>query len=253
MSGSIDPLTMWLPVPVEEVGYRSVEQALPSAHEVASMWRLDMPADMELARKQLAEGYQRLRLTDRSLVDAESRISDLSSPESGVDFAQVRAESADLATAEAELLQMLGHTAPTEAVEFGLRDWLPAGWEAAATEMHEFLARLQRFISHYAWVETQIEGVVIGRTLVSWTGDMRSTWPGNFTDPGGLHRRNLALALASRTTMIRTFAVLTSGSVTIIPLLVMPGGSIVALPAIWKFIKRLRSEWERYSRITQEF
>jgi hypothetical protein len=79
---------------------------------------------------------------------------------------------------------------------------------------------------------------------VGWTGDAETIWPQpRHPEQVALHWNTLDLALQSRTTLLRTLIIVTHGAVKISSLLAMPGGVVLALPAIWKFINRLMDEY----------
>ena len=104
-----------------------------------------------------------------------------------------------------------------------------------------------RALAHYAAVETAVQGRLLGRTTVSWMGDMNTVWHAGL-DPTSavLHQRTLALALASRDTWMRMVVVVARGAIALSVLLTTPGGAILALPAAWKFVHQVLSELEKY-------
>jgi hypothetical protein len=160
----------------------------------------------------------------------------------------------ELPPPEAELMFLLreaqyGKPPPS----FGVVEEAREGWDQVVGQFQGFVDLLVRNFSHYAWVETSIEGRIIVRTGVSWTGDFESAWQDQLLpDQMDLHRRSLAIALASRATMMRTFAVVASTAGKLSALMVTPGGAILALPAAWKFINAIRAEIEKYQQITEE-
>jgi hypothetical protein len=71
-----------------------------------------------------------------------------------------------------------------------------------------------------------------------WSEDVRP-------DQAALHQCALALALASRDTMIRTFIIAARGAAKLSMAMATPGGAILALPAVWDFINRVTAEGKK--------
>lgn len=267
LNDDFDVMALWsLPArPVEEeipFGFAAATATAEPVEEPPPVWRLQLPADDRQANQRITRAEASLRSAQIALDQADLRLQALVQTETAaaeVDYGGIAATPM-LPEPELELLDMLQAAesqdvaAPEGVASFGLFDSLPTAELAEAREELEgFLEQLRRFVAHYAWVETEVGGRLIGRTAVTWTGDFRTLWPDTALAGDRLrHDRSLQLALATRTTMLRTFVVVTTGAVTILPLLTNPGSAILSLPAIWKFIKRIRSEIERYNQLTQE-
>jgi hypothetical protein len=143
-----------------------------------------------------------------------------------------------LAPPEAELSRLLDEIRKgTPQVSFGIGETVAGGWEEAARQVQVFLNQLQKFIAHYAWVETRVADQFLGRTAVSWAGDMETVWRERLApEQAVLHQRALALALASRETLIRTIVLAARCAAKLSLLVAVPGAAILVLPAVWKFI-----------------
>ena len=88
---------------------------------------------------------------------------------------------------------------------------------------------------------------MVGRTAVGWAGDFDTTWqahaaPSQFA----LHRRSLALALASRDALLNTFVLTAQTVAKLSTLVAVPGGFVLALPVIWRFINNILKDYEAY-------
>ena len=92
----------------------------------------------------------------------------------------------------------------------------------------------------------------MGETIVGWTGDTRTVW-GAGAAPARLawHTRSMALALASRAMLLRTFFLVTQDAAKLSVLLAVPGGAVLALPVAWKFVYQVLAEVGEYQKLTQ--
>jgi len=220
----------------------------------APTWRVNLPADPEQAARDLDGAERGLETAQDGLTAAADRIDTLIAGQpAGLAF-DVSGSGPDLPDAERELLALLEEAergAPP--ISFGAGETIRSGWTQATEQFQAFVDQLRRIVSHYAWVETRVQGQLLSRTTVGWTGDMHTAWQAGL-DPEqmGLHRRTLTLALSSRQTMIRTFTLAASGAARLSVLLSTPGGAILALPAAWKFINQVRAELEKHQHISPE-
>ena len=212
-------------------------------------WRLDLAADPAQAKTQLAETKANLQAVERTLSHVDANLI-VALTASGNSFSGPVAGSTP-GPAELEVRAMLGAVrvqavsgAQFETqVSFGLEDtfgdWVEAGRQLTAT-----FTRLTRQISHAAWVETQIEGQLLGQTIIGWAGDTRTVWGSVRGSQLALHQESLSLALASRHTLLRTLMVTAEGAAKIARVLAVPGGQLLALPIAWKYVSRIISELE---------
>jgi len=239
-------LGVWATVPAAP--RRAVAIDPPSATVAdAPRWRANLPADPRLASVHLAGGEAGLAAAERGLARAEDRIAALVRAQTAGPAFDVSA-GVPVAPPEAELLALVREIQQgAPAVSFGVGEAVAGGWEGATRRFQAVVDRLVHVVAHEAWVETRIEGRLLGRTAVGWTGDLETVWGGS---PGpaqlALHRRALALALASRQTLLRTFVVAARGAVTLSVLLTAPGGALLALPAAWKFVDQVVAELGRH-------
>ena len=220
----------------------------------ALVWRANLPADLNLAAEHLANAKASLDASQAALAEATDRIDALVEGRStGLAF-DVSAAGTELAQPERELLAWLEEAQESgPRVSFRAAKEAGSGWEQAAQQFQGFVDHLRQIVAHYAWVETRVQGQLLGRTAVLWTGDVDTVWQGGLdAAPMVLHQRTLTLALACRDTLIRTFVLALSGAARLSVLLAMPGGAILALPAAWKFINQVRAELEKHQQITKE-
>ena len=251
-----DMLGLWTTVPLLPAEGIAFGTAAAGTAE-APVWRANLSPDPDLAAAQIASAEASLDASQAALTTATDRINALVEEQkeqpAGLAFA-VSAVGPALAQPERELLALLEEAEKGRPpVSFGAAEVISGGWAQATQQFQGFVDQLRRIVSHYAWVETRVQGKLLSQTTVGWTGDMDTAWQGGL-DPAqmALHQRTLALALASRAMLIRTFVVATSGAAKLSVLLSTPGGVILALPAAWKFINQVRTELEKHQQITKE-
>jgi hypothetical protein len=202
------------------------------------VWRVSLPADPQAAREALSDAGRGLRAQEAALATAQSRIRQVAS--GGASFAAGRTPAPEL-----ELMGLVGEVRAAEggASSFGIRETVSAGWGEAEEKFRAFAAQVHETLTNYAVVETQVELVLIGRTSVGWTGDVRSLLVADLSaEQADLHRRTLALALASRTAMLRTFTTVLRGAAIVATMISSPVGAVAALPAAWKFVDQLLTD-----------
>jgi hypothetical protein len=172
---------------------------------------------------------------EAALAQAEQRLARLGHAGEGVSFAAP-------AGPEAELLRALNALQPS--VSFGLFGKEAIGEQLEnLTQWQSFLDQVRNMVTHYARVETEVAGVLVGQTAVGWTGDFESTWtPGVALASMQLHHQSVHLALASRLALVRMVAVVATGAAGLTLTLSIPGGQLMALPAIWKFVRDVLAE-----------
>jgi hypothetical protein len=115
--------------------------------------------------------------------------------------------------------------------------------EEATNQFQAAMQRMLRLVAHFAWVETQSQGALLGRTIVTWTGDMDTLWgAGLSSGQFELHERSLQAALASRNTLLRTWLVTSQAAIKLSILVSTPGGAILALPAAWRLVNQILAQ-----------
>jgi hypothetical protein len=234
-------LGLWSVVPRRPDGMAA---SVPTPKEVidAPVWRANY-ADPGLAEASLRMGEASLTVSKKELGSVPERLNRLIETQSAaLDFG-VRSSEKILAEPEAEflaLMQEVKKSGPAISFEPGEKSSL--GWEEASHQLKGILERVSRFVA-YAWVETRVQEELLGRTVVSWTGDVNTAWKAGLSpEQIRLHQRTLALALGSRDTLFQTVLLAAQLAVKVSVLLSTPGGVILALPAVWRFIHRVLAE-----------
>jgi hypothetical protein len=189
------------------------------------VWRANYPEDPGSAEANLVTGEARLAISEKVLDNVPERLNGfIRAQSSSLDFGVgVSSPEQISAKPEAELLALLQEIQRAGTpVSYGIGEKLFSGWEQAS---HQFMAILDR------------------QTTVSWTGDVNTTWQAGLApEQVRLHQRTLALALESRDTLFRTVLMATQLAFKLSVLLSTPGGAILALPAVWRFIHQVLAE-----------
>jgi hypothetical protein len=214
-------------------------------------WRVQLSGSLDEAWAVLERKSLALSRSESSLVEAERRLSRLAAregvsagalPPSGVGGASYGVARGP----EAELLRAL--QAIEAPASFG-PDWREGAERREVFEhWRAFLDRVSAVVAHYARVETEMAGALVGRTTVGWTGDFDVHWgPGATTSSMALHREAVRLALGSRIALVRLLIVVGTGAAKLGLRLTVPGAQLLVLPAAWKFVRdvlqQLR-EWQ---------
>jgi len=220
------------------------------------VWRLELPADPISAEAVLSERQEVLGASRLALEDVPARIDELvlharATGGVGLSFAPQTAET--LPEPEADALELL-HTLelPAVGLSFAAGSDERRGLEQAFDQFKADMDDLLRLVTHFAWVETQQEGRLIGRTVVGWSGDLDTLWQSGLTpEERELHRNSLRQALASRNILLHAIVVTVRSAAKLAVLLTTPGGAVLAIPVAWKFIKEVLADIEKYKLITQ--
>jgi hypothetical protein len=208
------------------------------------LWRARLPSDLNLAASQLTVGEARLQTSRKALNAVPDRLNGLFLTHTTGSSFDVSSAVKGLAQPEADLLvslQLIQDGAAT--LGFGLGDKLTAAWQHTSQDLQEFGDQVLQSIAHYARVETYVGDQFLGRTAVSWTGNVRTIWrDGLRLEQAQLHQRTLALVLSSRNILVRTLVAAIDGAVKLSLLMAVPGGALLALPTAWKFIADVLAE-----------
>lgn len=256
---------------------RSLEDTLPVTDgpidpigTIVPIWRANLPADPAQSAAFLEQGTQRLSTFRHSLPHASERLEALvACREGGTDF-KLDSDKDDISfdigtdtsapvlqAPESELLNTvdsLNHVSyPQADVSFavgvpnegerGGSSNPPSLWQQEVQQVQTLARHVLHTVAYYAWVETIIEGRLVGRTSVGWTGSMETLWVSlPDTHHSTLHAHVLDLSLASRAALIRNFVLVLQGAVRISVLISAPGGALLAIPAAWKFFNQIVAE-----------
>jgi hypothetical protein len=135
-----------------------------------------------------------------------------------------------------ELLEAVAALRPDETASFALPG-LPASWSAARQEAVAAIARLHDGINARGIVETRAAGTLIARTYLDVLGAERTVWrPDCTADQAALHQRTVSLCVASRIALVSMLAAAVRGATRIAAAVTLPGGPVLLVPAVLRFI-----------------
>jgi len=213
---------------------------------------MDLPADPDEAAVHLAASEAQSRSVEQALQEAPTRLEEFVDRMQATGGVVSFAAGEGLPPAESELLEWLDAVQPDE-ISFGLGIPSTAGLQREGQQLQAAMGTLLQQALNFAWVETRREGRLMARTSVNWTGDAKTVWGAPVTlAESDLHRRSLRLAVVSRASLMRMLVVVTQGAAKISVLIATPGGAVLALPAAWKYVKRLLREIETYRSSTSQ-
>jgi hypothetical protein len=227
----------------EEVAFGTMGTAAARPEQT---WSIGLPPDPSDAARHLGQRESRLRTVEHNLADLGLHLDE---------FTEVLTTIPRVPGEEAAFGLELAGLPPLTPEEYGLKEDLdslrrkmkPAGWQEASRQFRHLLDEVGKSVAHFAWVETKEEEQFLGHSVVDWTGDLNTLWwSAASRAQRGLHERSLTLALASRGALLYTF-VLTTRTVAKLPaLMTMPGGFVLALPVVWRFINQVLKEYQAY-------
>ena len=209
-------------------------------------WRMDLPADAQLAAEHIAMAEKQAMAVQGKLAEIPSRIdsmlhAEVRSDQQLLEFSAPPESQPELPSAESDLLRWLENLEPGS-VSFEAAA-APVEIESKTGEFRQQLEQMTRSLSNLAWIETQQSGRILARTAVDWTGDQHTTWiAASGVEEHYLHQQSLQLAITTRLTRIRALIVIVRGAARLATLATVPGGALLALPAIWKFTSQVLAE-----------
>ncbi len=210
----------------------------------------------------IAEGRAQLQLKQEALSEqeallqqAEQRLAEFGRSGSSVSFAASIDQPLEFVQPEQDLEAALQRL--TVPVSYGLFDRKTQAEQQsdleATGQWRQFLEQVREMIANYARVETELAGNSIGQTAVSWTGDFRTIWtPAVSLADMNLHRRNVDVTLQWRLGTMRFVGVVGAGAANVAVKLGIPGGQLLALPAVWNFVKDVLAEWRKLQAIKKQ-
>lgn len=225
----------------------------PSQEKEMITWRMDLPGTLSSANQILKQSEQQLPISEQALENVSGRTETLATQIINGGTGNLSFDVTGESSAEAELFELLNQLSPNiGGVTFDISERSTPNWQEAHNLFQSSLSRLNRVFTQYAAVETSIQGSLIGNTIVSWSGKYQTSWQSG-VDPGSifLHQRSLKIAMASRRLFLSMFSVSALSAARLSVLLAIPGGALLTLPAIWKFVTRIVSEIEKYQHLNQ--
>ena len=239
-----DPLGIWRMADAAPEAY-----AAPVAPESVEglRWRIDLPAEKRDAQLALRERLAAAKAREADLDKAARRLSELVVPAAyalgpGADALAAPA----VGPAEAALLAEVERLYRAPIAYAGEGDSLPR--RLLAEKADQLLLQFRRLVQYYARVEITVGGRLVGLTVVDWSGDFQTTWQGD-VGPAEmtLHLDGVRLALASRQALLRLVGVVTTGALSLAATASVPGGQLLLLPAVYRYVRDVLAELAEYA------
>ena len=247
--GEADPFGLWEVTPASDsVSFSAGGAAQPQE----PLYRVAF-ASPEAGLRALQFRERELDGQQAALARLEQRLSQIAQSGEGVSFSTGTAAAPgevgpEFVSPELELDAAIQRM--TEPASYGLLDrWKKKEQEddlEAAGQWRGFLDQVRDKVMNYARVQTEIANHPIGWTAVDWTGDFRTVWTPTVTVAEmALHFRNITGTLQHRLGTLRFVGVVGAGAANIAVKLAVPGGQLLALPAVWKYVKDVLAEWRK--------
>lgn len=187
----------------------------------------------------LARQERALAQSSAALEEAERSLRQLAQQRRAQSYAPPRSP------AEGELLAEI-RALETSAAAFAIRQEEEPEKRALRQQWQHLVTQLRRLVSAYAQIETNLAGEIVARTRVGWNGDLATLWQAAASpEMGETHRRAVQLALASRQSWLRLGGVIIGGAAGLALKATTPGGQLLLLPAVWKFVREIVQAWRQ--------
>jgi len=214
--------------------------------QTVPVWQVDLPPDLNQADKLISQQEKRVREMAAALESIPQRIDQMMIQghlsEDGIK--SFDAGSTPLLAPEDELLHLLeAIDAQEKPHSFSSVKSLSGEFVETGEQFQAASQRLLRLFSHFAWIDTLVQGRLLGHTEVGWTGSLHTAWAEDLNEAQmNLHQRNLATALASRNASMRILTISMKTALKLSVLLASPGGALLALPVAWKFVNQILNQ-----------
>lgn len=241
-----DPLGLWH-VSEDQVSFGAgVSGPADDALRREPTWRIELPESPAEARAILMSRMRALELAQRDLVTVSQELARLSATRE-VSFSA----SEEFLAQKTALLEAVDEF---REVSYGL---LPKKIEDQESyrQWLAFVEQIRQMAAHYAWIETALDGSNVGLTTVGWTGDFATTWELNISvDAMQTHLMSVHLTLDSRIALMRVVSVVAIGAAGLAVKAAIPGGQVLLLPAVWRFVRdvlaELRQSWPKLQHLS---
>jgi hypothetical protein len=246
-------LQIWETPSSSEIQILSYEAGRPYEEEI-SQWKLDLPEDDTAAENSIKQLEFEILAIREVLNKAPLQVERLGIQYLKTMSGELAFDQQESPAAEAEFFALLNDAGlASERTSFDTAGGGRLDWQKAAKDFRASVDRIRTTLTQFANVETSIQGRFIGRTIVSWSGKFETSWhPSSDWNESHLHQRSLEVALASRRLLLNLLIVSTQSAAKLSALLAVPGGPIMVLPAVWKYVTRMMDEIEKYQTLTQQ-
>ena len=245
-----DPFGLWdsagdIPARADEAvsfGLDSLGEGAGRLETPAAMvWRIGGKADLEARTDRVEALNLGLSEAQKRLATMMERQAQAAGPAAEHLSFEIRAPSPVVVDSpEAHLLSVLEKEDSAQgAVSFGILDRWQKGpdWQGLQSQLDQFVGFVNRQLLHFAWVDTEVNGLLVARTTINWGGDMTSVWlPRITSEQTALHRRSLQLAIQSRQQSVRTVSMTARMAGQLALAFTTPLGPLQWMALAWQFI-----------------
>lgn len=247
-TGTSDPLELWTPAPQHEMVHFGIGDEPASPPPDVPVFRVNLPGSGESAGAAFDSSEAYFKQVNAALEDVPARLDALVSR---MQARQAAGDSVsfDVASLEGEpgpesdLLLLLEDASQPAAAEdeagmvhFGIEEPISQAWQEARARFDALMEQINREVLHFAWVETKVDGLVIARSEVDWSGDATTLWVENISEEQKtLHHRSLNMAARSRNMKLRLFVTVAGGAAKVTTLMAA-GTPVLALPAVYQYV-----------------
>ena len=226
LQSSLDPLGIWAATPETAVAFGIGERKAS-----VPIRRIPLPESPDEARAVLNTQAQALALTRQHLARAAQELALVGPPEQ-VSFSatdELLAQKNTLASTIGEL---------RSPVSYGVKFKSSPEEQETSQGWLDFVEQVRQAVINYAHMRTELGSAPVGLTTVSWQGDLETTWAtGMGLDEMQVHLNAVQVALHSRMEMVRTVSIVAAGVANILLKATLPGGQLMLLPAVFKFVR----------------
>jgi hypothetical protein len=248
----------WQATPPRPVSFDVGAPPAEEPPENASVWRVNLPEDPEAVESALNQAQAQVDAAQRELAKVPARFDEFvkqAGPATGeaVSFAAPSVPVFESGTPEAELFALMSETekAGAAVVSFGITDFASEAVESAKAEFARLMEQVNREFLHFAWIETNQNGLLLARTTLGWSGDANNIWHSEITpEQTRAHQQSLNLAVNTRMMRLRTFTTVAAGAVKLSALLTTPTGAVMALPMAWKYVQTVLAQVREYRNLS---
>ncbi len=229
LPGEEDPLGVW-----ELAGRDPVAYAAGSGYE-GPIWRVELPEDQRAAFKDLRAKRAAVRLRERELERIEGLVARLD---------LVRSYSLEATAHEDRLLAAITALS-SPATAFDTRTEERVNYGALYEQCRALVAQFQALVRPLGRIETVVGGTLVGLTAINLSGDQRTMWSEESApEQMEAHLAAVRLAMASRQALLRLLVVVVTGALGLAVKAHIPGGQILLLPAVYRFVRDVLQELE---------
>jgi len=247
-TGTNDPLGLWTSAPQTEAVHFGIGEEPDSPPQGEPVFRVNLPNSGEAAGDAFDSSEAYFERVNAALEDVPARLDTLVSR---MQARQATGDSVsfDVASLEGEpgpegdLLLLLEDASRPEVVDagagmvhFGIEEPISQAWQEAKARFDALLEQINREVLHFAWVETKVDGQIIARSEVDWSGDATTLWAETVSqEQKSLHHRALTVAARSRNMKLRLFVTVAGGAAKVTTLMAA-GTPVLALPAVYQYV-----------------